>query len=148
MPLGKNDIKAMIAILSNALDNDEDDIEEVEEVVAPKKRTTKKAAKKTSKKATPKTKNNKIKTRKSPVQKSGFVNEFESMPEFHMHKEDTQIDKKLWSKLKPTKRKEKYTPVNVRCRVCGKEEDVNPAILINNNKEGRYKCNDCSSSPG
>lgn len=72
-------------------------------------------------------------------------NKFDAMMEAHLHKADTEIDKKL-AKYGPTPRLRKFTPLKVSCRICGKNEEVNPNILTDT--PGRYKCNDCSRSAG
>jgi len=120
MPLDKDDIKQLIAILQKGLSDDSDlDVEEDIEINTPTKNKTK----------TKKKKNN---------------NKFDSMSEFRMHKDDVEIDKKL--KVQPTtKRIRTYQPIKVKCRVCGKEESVNPALV---DSRERYKCNKCCSSPG
>jgi hypothetical protein len=73
------------------------------------------------------------------------INKFDEMLESKMHKEDIEIDKKL-SKHQPTPRIRKFKPVNAKCRICGKQEEVSPSLLF----EGvdRYKCNKCSGSSG
>ena len=76
---------------------------------------------------------------------SNRKNKFLDMPEKDMHKSDTAIDKKL-STSPPTPRNRKFTPVKVRCRICGKEEEVNPSIVPE--PMDRYKCNNCSTSAG
>ena len=73
-------------------------------------------------------------------------NKFLSMPEKDMHKDDTAIDKLLCQSL-PVARSREYDPIKVKCRVCGKEEEINPA-LVYDLREGRYKCNKCSTSSG
>lgn len=82
---------------------------------------------------------------KSPKRIEQTKNKFLDMPERNLHKEDTEVDKKL-SKHPPTPRNRHFTPVDVRCRVCGKHESVNPAIIPES--KDRYKCNKCSSSAG
>lgn len=72
-------------------------------------------------------------------------NKFVDMPEKNMHKSDSAIDKKLCVNP-PTPRNRKFIPVEVKCRVCGKTEKVNPAIVPES--VDRYKCNRCSSSSG
>jgi ribosomal protein S27AE len=72
-------------------------------------------------------------------------NKFLEMPEFSMHKADTIIDQKL-SVQPPTPRTRKFTPIKVRCRVCGKEEEINPSLLAS--EKERYKCNKCSAIAG
>jgi hypothetical protein len=77
---------------------------------------------------------------------SGHYNKFDSMSEKNMHKEDVAIDQKLRTQP-PVLRNREYQPVSVRCRVCGKQENVNPQVLTGSELE-RYKCNKCSSTPG
>lgn len=85
-----------------------------------------------------------IKT-KSPKRVHSNVNKFLEMPERNLHKEDSIIDKKL-SKNPPTPRNRQFIPLDVVCRVCGKREQVNPAIIPES--ADRYKCNKCSSTAG
>lgn len=85
-----------------------------------------------------------IKTQKTKKSKSKFLNKFDSMAESRMHKEDCLIDQKL-SKLPPVPRTRQFTPITVVCRVCGKKESVNPALV---DSIERYKCNKCCSSGG
>lgn len=121
MALEKEDIMALISILQKGLQDSDDD----------KKSTPKKTRKTRSE--------NKSKTTKEPI-----VNKFLTMPERNMHKEDTLIDKKL--RVAPlTERTRKFKPVTVRCRVCGKQEEVNPSYV---ESIERYKCNRCSTSAG
>ncbi|NDB58960.1 hypothetical protein EB001_10965 [bacterium] len=121
MGLDNDDIKALIAILQKGLSND---IEE--ESSQPKKKTK-----------SPKTKN--AKTTKAVKE-----NKFDDMPEARMHKEDTAIDKKL-AKMAPVPRNRPYTPINIQCRVCGRQEAICPSLI---ESVDRYKCNKCSSSAG
>jgi len=117
MALDKDDIKQLIAILQKGLTDDE----EVEEYETPIKTTS---PKQTKKKIT--------------------NNLFDSMAESRMHKEDVEIDRKL-NKLPPTERSRNYRPIQVRCRVCGREESLNPALV---ESIERHKCNRCSTSSG
>lgn len=71
-------------------------------------------------------------------------NHFLSMPEAKMHKEDCEIDKKL-QKYPPTVRNRPINYVDVRCRVCGKSENIAESLV---DSVDRYKCNNCSRSPG
>lgn len=71
-------------------------------------------------------------------------NKFLRMPEMNMHKEDAVLDKQL-CKHPPVARAREYEPVNVRCRVCGKIEIVNPSLI---ESVVRYKCNKCATSAG
>lgn len=72
-------------------------------------------------------------------------NKFLEMAEFSMHKADSIIDKKL-AVQPPTPRTRKFTPIKVKCRVCGKEEEINPSLLASDKE--RYKCNKCSAIAG
>lgn len=121
MGLDKEDIKQLIAILQKGLGDDLDD--DNEEVLEPRP---------------PATKNTKQKSKKK------YKNLFEQMSESRMHKDDIEIDKKL-SKFPPTQRARNYKPINARCRVCGKNEQVNPSLV---ESIERYKCNKCCTSSG
>lgn len=72
-------------------------------------------------------------------------NKFESMSEKGMHKDDTEIDKKL-SKHPPVARARDFQTIRVKCRVCGDEQDVSPSLVTS--EVSRYKCNKCSVSAG
>lgn len=89
--------------------------------------------------------NNNIKTKTRTLKQANSYNKFLEMPEMSMHKSDTEIDKKLCKHL-PTQRNREYKPIKVVCRVCGKTDSINPAILPDS--ADRYKCNKCSSSNG
>lgn len=131
MALDKDDIKQLIAILQKGLaddtiDNDDDEESSTAEIeIKPK-----------SKAKEPKIKKNTKETNRK--------NLFDKMSEFRMHKEDVEIDKKL-SKHPPTQRSRSFNKIDVKCRVCGREENVNPILV--ESKE-RYKCNKCSRSSG
>ena len=92
--------------------------------------------------------NSKIKTKNTKIKKDNHEqnNKFLSMPERHMHKEDTDIDKIL-CQHPPVARAREFEPVKVRCRVCNKEEMIHPGLAYDL-KENRYKCNRCSTSAG
>lgn len=92
----------------------------------------------------PNTSTNNVIKSKNIDTKSKRKNKFEDMPVFNMHKEDVEIDKKL-CKYPPVTRNRKYNPIKVTCRVCGKTESVNPAVV---DSVERYKCNKCSSMAG
>lgn len=87
----------------------------------------------------------KIKSKNKKSQRKAINNKFESMAEYAMHKEDREIDQKL-SKHPPVSRMREFDPVSVVCRVCGKKEIVNPALVFEG--AARYKCNRCSTSAG
>ena len=95
-------------------------------------------------------------TEQQPIQKSSPIqtrdrkprqteNKFESMMEKNLHKEDIEIDKKL-KKYDPTPRIRAFDPLKVVCRVCGKQENINPSLLTDT--VDRYKCNNCARSAG
>lgn len=116
MPLDNEDIKQLIAILQKGLtEKDHEDIKETQKV-----------------------------NKKVLKNKSERNNLFEKMSESSMHKDDVAIDRKL-KKFPPTERSRSYTPVNAKCRVCGKQEQVNLSLV---ESIERYKCNKCSTSAG
>lgn len=125
MPIDNQDIKQLINILQKML-NDNDDQSDVDE---PVQQQTNSAIK---------TKNRNMRT------SNAHHNKFTDMPEKNMHKEDIEIDKKL-NTNKPTPRNRSFNFIDVRCRVCGKTESVNPVLVDSIN---RYKCNNCSTSSG
>jgi|TARA_B100000073_G_scaffold84137_1_gene64754 hypothetical protein len=85
-----------------------------------------------------------IRTRGS--RKPKFVeNKFDSMSEKNLHKADIAIDQKL-NKYGPTPRTRTFKAIKVKCRVCGKTEEINP-VLLSDTPE-RYKCNACARSAG
>ncbi len=115
MALNNDDIKQLISILQRGLSEDTDEPVETKS-------------------------NKKVKTKTKP--KSS--NKFESMAEFRMHKDDVAIDKKLCQQP-PTERSRQYKPIKIHCRVCHKEELVNPSMV---ESIDRYKCNKCSIAAG
>jgi len=126
MALDKDDIKQLIAILQKGLidsdsSDDTDNEDEIEEPVKPKRGSV-----------------NKKQTKKKNK------NLFEQMAENRMHKDDVLIDQKL-RKVPPTERARDFKPLVVRCRVCGREEKINPMLV---ESIERYKCNKCSTSAG
>lgn len=126
------DIKKLIALLQVLADinedNAENDIQDNMIKITEQKKISKSKSQNTKKK------NNKPK----------FENKFLDMPERNMHKEDTQIDKKL-SVHPPVLRGREFDPINVVCRVCGKQEEIHPSLI---DSVSRYKCNNCSKNPG
>lgn len=137
MEIDPNDFKQLLSLLQKLVENSnvvetknqEMIIEEEPKIV----KTTNKT-KSTKRKSVTKNKNS----------TKEFNNKFLQMPEANMHMEDVEIDKKL-SKFPPTYRGRKYQPINVKCRVCGKSEKVNPSLV---ESMDRYKCNKCCSIPG
>lgn len=122
MALDKEDIKQLISILQRGLDDSGDKDSDSEE--------------------TPK---NNIKTKKSKAKKNSSKNKFLEFGFDKLHKEDIAIDKILNQKPR-TPRRKTLKQVDVRCRVCGKQEKINPSLLYES--PDRYKCNKCCSSPG
>lgn len=86
-----------------------------------------------------------IKTKTNKRTPGNFANKFDSMMEAQLHKSDIAIDKAL-SVYAPTPRSRKFEPVSVKCRVCGRAEEINPNLL--SEARERYKCNACARSPG
>lgn len=123
-------IKDMIAMLQALLPQTEDSKPTA-------KRKNPKAAKSTSTKA----KKSQPSTIDSTIDSS---NKFLAMQEMYMFKGDAAIDKKL-SKNPPIPRTRQFSSVTVKCRVCGRSEEVNPGLVYDSS---RYKCNNCSSSQG
>lgn len=127
MALNNEDIKQLIAILQRGLDSD---VQTEEPQQKPKKN---KQPKRQSQHKITKQSDNK------------HNNSFLEMPEFSMHKEDSKVDK-LLCKQPPVARSRSYKPMIVSCRVCGRKEEVNPALITEG--AARYKCNKCSTSEG
>jgi hypothetical protein len=84
-------------------------------------------------------------TRKNKYQKEKRENKFLSMPEANMHKEDPLIAEKLY-KQSPIARTRKSQTIKVKCRICGKEEEVRASLIYGGVE--RFKCNRCSTTPG
>tara|TARA_B100001564_G_C20404437_1_gene562684 strand:+ start:34 stop:444 length:411 start_codon:yes stop_codon:yes gene_type:complete len=72
-------------------------------------------------------------------------NLFLDMPEKDMHKNDVLIDQKLKSS-QPIVRNRPAALVDVRCRVCGKQEQVSAQLIVDG--VNRYKCNNCARGAG
>jgi|TARA_B100001094_G_scaffold228624_1_gene223222 hypothetical protein len=72
-------------------------------------------------------------------------NKFLDMSEFRSHKDDAELDKKLHADYKPIPRNRSFQNINVRCRICGREENISPGLV---SSYDRYKCNKCSGTPG
>lgn len=126
MALDDNDIKQLIAILQKGLSDNDNTIKEDKPQI------------KKSRKSNPNAKNKIVKTKKINS------NKFDSMPEFSMCKDDLEFDRKV-KKPPPSARLRDFTPIKVRCRVCGKNEDVAPDLV---ESIERYKCNKCSTGAG
>lgn len=123
-------IKGLITILQTLLDSQGPQADDTDGDEQPK------AAKKRSKNTTKSIKKQQTNQRE---------NKFLSMPEKNLHKEDTEIDKKL-QKLPPTPRSRKFRPMKATCRVCGRTENVSPGYMTT--EMDRYKCNKCSGAAG
>lgn len=115
------EIQKLISVLQNLLDQSSSESENDEPESKIKTKTTRSGNKKKSK------------------------NKFLDMPEKDMHKNDSEIDKKL-CKNPPTPRTRKFKPVKVSCRVCGKTESVSPDVIPESTE--RYKCNKCAAMAG
>lgn len=89
--------------------------------------------------------NDKIKTKGRRSIQSSYINKFEKMSEFRMHKDDSEVDAKL-AKHPPVARTREFEPVSVVCRICGKKEIVSPSLV--HEGPSRYKCNNCSTQAG
>lgn len=91
--------------------------------------------------------NSAIRTKSSKKfsKREASTNKFLAMPERNMFKEDSKIDK-LLNKHPPVERSREFALVKVTCRVCGKTEEINPALA--GESPARYKCNNCSTSAG
>ena len=72
-------------------------------------------------------------------------NKFLDMSEFRSHKDDAELDKKLHADYKPIPRNRSFQNINVRCRICGREENISPGLV---SSYDRYKCNKCSGTAG
>lgn len=83
--------------------------------------------------------------RSNKSKKPSRDNKFNDMMEKNMHKEDVELDKKL-SIHPPVPRTRHFKGIDVQCRICGKRERVNPALIPESVE--RYKCNKCSITPG
>lgn len=133
MPLDNDDIKQLIAILQKGLvdnrDSENDEDTDTSDVVI--------------KKAKP----DPIKNKKKKVVKTddSRYNKFDAMAEKNMHKDDSRVDKIL-SQYAPTSRSREFSLVKVTCRVCGRQDEINPALIYDSGS--RYKCNRCSKIPG
>ena len=87
----------------------------------------------------------KTKSRMKPqVSNNTGHNKFLDMQEKNMHKEDTVFQQKV-NKHPPVPRSRPFTPISVRCRICGNVEEVNPRLVESSD---RYKCNNCAGSAG
>lgn len=140
--MSEHQIKSMIALLQTLLTsktvNDNTSTEDDNEEPAKRKKTKKTKSSNNTKQS------NKLKN-KHGYNLSRDNNKFLSMPEANMHKDDSRIDA-LLSKHPPVSRSRKFEYVNVKCRLCGKEENVSPGILTDS--PSRYKCNKCSAIQG
>lgn len=90
-------------------------------------------------------------SKKAPVQtptvKAGRPNRFESMAEFHLHKEDTvKFDKKVWKGKKPAERGVRASNrIEIKCSECPKMCSVWPEEIA---FDTPYRCNNCMKRRG
>lgn len=142
MSLNNEDIKQLIAILQRGLIDDSSNESSINN--KPKKRRKKKVDKAEQSDTLENSDygTSVIKTKKLSTGK--FVNKFVSMPEANLHKEDSEFDKKV-SKVPPTPRNRSFEYIKVRCRLCGKVEEVSPNLV---ESIDRYKCNKCCTMSG
>jgi len=129
----KETIEQIVNLLRSLVD--EEDTQENPKPATKKKKVAKKT---TNKKIT------RRKTSTAKVDDKESTNKFLSMPEMHMFKDDTLIDKKL-QVSDPCPRTRSFNTISVTCRMCGKSEQVNPVLV---SEKTRYKCNVCASSGG
>lgn len=121
-------IKGLITILQTLLDSQGSQSDDTDEQPQPTKKRPRNTAKSTKKQKT-----------------NQRENKFLGMPEKNLHKEDTEIDRKL-NKLPPTPRTRRFQNIKATCRVCGKTETINPSYMTM--ERDRYKCNKCSGAAG
>jgi len=150
MSLNNNDIQQLISILQRGLTTEDSD----RAVQPPQKKRGRPAKKITKKPQTKKPKTSKTpkptKTKSAKSAKSAksvksvkSVNKFDTMIEKTFHTEDTAIDK-LLNKQAPGPRTREFQLSSVKCMRCGRQEEVHPVLLRNN----EYRCNKCSALPG
>lgn len=131
MPLNNDDIKQLINILQRGLIEDSEPEEKQSQVIHSKP----------NKKSVSRQRKNK----KVANESNNSYNRFDDMPEKNMHKDDTKIDQVL-SQYSPTQRSREFNFIDVVCRVCGRKDSINPALVYDSGS--RYKCNKCSKIPG
>lgn len=133
--LSEDNIKDMIALLSSMLEA--------------KNQTNPNNTKKETNHIATSSIKNKDKTRRRNIRKQNPEtqqrNLFDEMQEKTMHKDDRRIDE-LLSCTPPGPRTRKFSLIDVRCRVCGRQETISPALL--HESIDRYKCNKCCGGPG
>lgn len=117
-------VQGLISLLQGILDNK-----------AAQDQTTNKVSKKP-------VQNKVIKNKSMKKQTESKINRFDKMKESKMHKQDSEIDKKL-SVMPPVAREREFDMMNVQCRICGKKEEVHPILVPDG--VNRYKCNSCST---
>jgi hypothetical protein len=151
MEINTEDLKTVIALLSRMVEGDVKDSKPVKKS-KPKTKATRGRPKKSKVAKVPVEQYDEEdddEELNTPIVRRGIKkktkNKFLEMADFNAHKEDLDFDRKV-KKVPPTPRdKNKYAPINVVCRVCGRKEKVNPSIVEN---VSRYKCNTCSTSSG
>lgn len=133
-------IKNLISALQSLLPKEEESIKK-----SSPKRKTKKEQETNSHNDNDFVLNDKIKTKGRRSIQSSYINKFEKMSEFRMHKDDSEVDAKL-AKHPPVARTREFEPISVVCRICGKKETVSPSLV--HEGPSRYKCNNCSTQAG
>lgn len=84
-------------------------------------------------------------SRKTKPKKGEYINEFEKSPLFNAHKQDAEIDKKLWANHEPMERRDPVKFVTQTCKSCGKQEQVASHLVFNTgrNEAAAFYCNKC-----
>lgn len=138
-------IKNLILLLQSMLPNTSDQTQETNKTSKKRKKKSVKSQDQDEIVEASSNFNTKIKTKNKRSPQPSTINKFEKMSEFSMHKDDREVDKKL-AKHPPVARTRDFEPVSVVCRICGKKEDVSPALVYEG--PSRYKCNNCSTQAG
>jgi hypothetical protein len=87
------------------------------------------------------------KARPIQIDRSNHHNKFLEMSERRLHKQDSEIDKKLWGNNKPVPRLGRTSLVEIDCYECGEPQIVSPGLVFKDPERGFiYRCNDCSLS--
>ena len=83
--------------------------------------------------------------RQEPTSFGPRPNKFLESQEASLHKNDSEMDKKLWANKQPTLRREPVEMWEVQCRVCNKICVVSPTMLLADADTGdvSYTCDNC-----
>lgn len=60
-----------------------------------------------------------------------------------LHKEDSELDKKLWQNRKPQIRGNRESLVTIECNKCHNNFNVSPSLIFIVDGECNYVCDDC-----